>query len=58
MDTAFIIGNGESRYLFPIKNFKNKGIIYGCNAIYRDFIPDFIFSGDKKMSLDMYEAEV
>ena len=36
MDTAFIIGNGESRNIFPIKDLKNKGIIYGCNAIYRD----------------------
>ena len=36
MDTAFIIGNGESRKIFPIDNLKDKGIIYGCNAIYRD----------------------
>ena len=36
MDTAFIIGNGESRNIFPIQDLKNKGIIYGCNAIYRD----------------------
>ena len=36
MDTAFIIGNGESRNIFPIENLKGKGIIYGCNAIYRD----------------------
>lgn len=36
MDTAFIIGNGESRNIFPIQHLKNKGIIYGCNAIYRD----------------------
>jgi len=37
MDTAFVIGNGESRNIFPIKDLKNKGIIYGCNAIYRDW---------------------
>lgn len=36
MDTAFIIGNGESRPIFPIQNLKGHGIIYGCNAIYRD----------------------
>jgi hypothetical protein len=36
MDTAFIIGNGESRPIFPIQDLKSKGIIYGCNAIYRD----------------------
>ena len=36
MDTAFIIGNGESRNIFPIENLKGQGVIYGCNAIYRD----------------------
>ena len=36
MDTAFIIGNGESRNIFPIEQLKNKGTIYGCNAIFRD----------------------
>ena len=36
MDTAFIIGNGESRNIFPIDNLKGHGVIYGCNAIYRD----------------------
>jgi hypothetical protein len=36
MDTAFIIGNGESRNIFPIENLKGHGIVYGCNAIYRD----------------------
>ncbi len=36
MDTAFVIGNGESRNIFPIEQLKGKGVIYGCNAIYRD----------------------
>jgi hypothetical protein len=36
MDTAFVIGNGESRKIFPIQNLKGKGVVYGCNAIYRD----------------------
>ena len=39
MDTAFIIGNGESRTIFPIESLKDSGIVYGCNAIYRD-LPD------------------
>lgn len=34
--TAFIIGNGESRNIFPIDSLKGHGEIYGCNAIYRD----------------------
>ncbi len=36
MDTAFVIGNGESRNIFPIDRLKGHGVIYGCNAIYRD----------------------
>lgn len=36
MDTAFVIGNGESRKIFNIENLKGQGVIYGCNAIYRD----------------------
>ena len=36
MDTAFVIGNGESRNIFPIDTLTGKGVVYGCNAIYRD----------------------
>ena len=36
MDSAFVIGNGESRPIYPIQELKGHGIIYGCNAIYRD----------------------
>ena len=36
MDSSFVIGNGESRNIFPIDNLKGHGTIYGCNAIYRD----------------------
>jgi hypothetical protein len=36
METAFIIGNGESRNMFPIDTLKGQGVVYGCNAIYRD----------------------
>ncbi len=36
MSDAFIIGNGESRNIFPIDTLKGKGTIWGCNAIYRD----------------------
>lgn len=36
MHTAFVIGNGESRKIFPIENLKGNGVVYGCNAIYRD----------------------
>ena len=38
---VFALGNGEStkRYL-NLNDFYEFGIIYGCNALYRDFRPD------------------
>jgi len=37
---------------------KETGQTYGCNALYRDFIPDYIFSVDTNMSMQMIEDEV
>ena len=47
---AYIIGNGPSRQGFDLTLLKTTGQIYGCNALYRDFIPDFLFSVDRFMS--------
>lgn len=41
MKTAFIIGNGTSRKGFDLTSLKDKGTVFGCNALYRDFAPDF-----------------
>ena len=55
---AYIIGNGPSRKGFDLNTLKATGQTYGCNALYRDFMPDFIFSVDMKMSVKMCEDEV
>ena len=55
---AYCIGNGPSRKNFDLNSLKKSGQTYGCNALYRDFIPDFIFSVDTKMSMQMVEDEV
>ena len=55
---AYCIGNGPSRKNFDLDRLKASGQTYGCNALYRDFIPDFIFSVDTKMSTQMVEDEV
>ena len=48
---AYIIGNGPSRKdKFDLSLLKNTGQTYGCNALYRDFIPDYLFSVDRFMS--------
>ena len=55
---AYCIGNGPSRKDFDLNKLKATGQTYGCNALYRDFMPDFIFSVDMKMSVKMCEDEV
>ena len=55
---AYIIGNGPSRKDFDLNKLKATGQTYGCNALYRDFMPDFIFSVDTKMTLSMCEDKV
>ena len=37
MSTAFIIGNGPTRKEIDLNTLVVKGVIYGCNALYRDF---------------------
>ena len=44
---AYCIGNGPSRKGFDLTRLQATGQTYGCNAIYRDFLPDFIFSVDR-----------
>lgn len=55
---AFCIGNGPSRKGFTLEALRARGQTYACNAIYRDFIPDFIFSVDAQMTQEMVRAEV
>jgi len=49
MERAFIIGNGVSRKGFDLEQLRGKGVIYGCNALYRDFMPDILVATDDKM---------
>ena len=55
---AYIIGNGPSRKDFDLNKLKATGQTYGCNALYRDFVPDYIFSVDTKMTVAMCEDKV
>lgn len=55
---AYCIGNGPSRKDFDLNTLKATGQTYGCNALYRDFMPDFIFSVDTKITMQMVEDEV
>lgn len=46
---AFILGNGTSRLRLNLQSLRSHGKIYGCNAIYREFDPDYLIAVDVKM---------
>jgi len=46
---AYIIGNGLSRSEFDLEKLREKGTIFGCNALYRDFTPDYLVSIDNEI---------
>jgi len=61
---AYIVGNGLSRQGFNLEDLRGKGTIFGCNALYRDFTPDYLVAIDDKIiaeinyAIDSGECEV
>jgi hypothetical protein len=53
---VFLIGNGESRKGFDLNKLKPYGKVYGCNAIYRDFVPDVLVSVDHGIMHEIYHS--
>ena len=45
----FVLGNGESRQGIKLEDLSSHGLIYGCNALYREFAPDMLISVDPAM---------
>ena len=58
MTKVFCIGNGESRKGFDLEKLRPHGKIYGCNAIYRDFMPDVLTAVDHGIMHEIYHAGV
>ena len=52
---GFVIGNGESRRGYDLTKLKEFGPVYGCNALYRDFIPDVLVAVDEAMIKEIKE---
>lgn len=52
-NTAFVLGNGTSRSPIIPEELRPYGNIYGCNAIYRTFNPDYLVAVDTKMILEI-----
>lgn len=62
LKTAYIIGNGASRSSFDLMELKGKGKVFGCNALYRDFIdkdyvlPDYLVAIDYEIIMEIEES--
>jgi hypothetical protein len=56
MPTAFIIGNGKSRKGFDLTALMGHGTIYGCNALYREFYPDYLVAIDDPMIYEIRQS--
>lgn len=50
---AFIIGNGRSRLDIDLESLRGRGLIYGCNALYRDFEPDVLIATDSGIAKEI-----
>ena len=55
-NTAFVLGNGESRKGIQIADMKEHGTVFACNAVYRTEEPDFLVAVDPKMVLEIAES--
>lgn len=55
-EVAFVVGNGFSRQDISLELLKSQGTIYGCNALYREFEPDYLVAVDTKMIIEINKA--
>ena len=56
-NTAFVLGNGESRKGIKIADLKKHGTVFACNGVYRTEEPDYLIAVDPKMILEIAETE-
>lgn len=57
-ENIFLLGNGESRKGIDLEGLRKHGTIIGCNALYRDFMPDILICVDQKMVREVKDAGV
>lgn len=50
MNTAFVLGNGRSRIGLDLQRMSELGQIYGCNALYREFVPHVLVATDRPIA--------
>ena len=55
-DKAFILGNGPDRPTDTEWLDNLEGVTYGCNALYRDWCPDFLVANDWSMMIEIINS--
>jgi transposase-like protein len=55
---ACVIGNGPSRLQFDLETIGRQMTTYGCNALYRDYITDYLISMDYNMVDEIIKNKV
>ena len=53
---GIILGNGPSRHGLDLHSLKEKSAIYGCNVLYKDFQPDFLFANDVNIITEILQS--
>lgn len=56
MTTAFVLGNGVSRQAVDFELLRSLGRIYGCNALYRDHVPDVLVATDRAIAMEIQNS--
>lgn len=56
MTIAFVLGNGISRKGVDVTLLSKHGQVYGCNALYRDHVPDVLVATDRPIATEIQES--
>lgn len=56
MDIAFVLGNGVSRKHISLQLLESVGRVYGCNALYREYIPHVLVATDQPIATEIQNS--
>jgi hypothetical protein len=56
MNQAFVLGNGISRKNISLQLLESHGQIYGCNALYREYIPAVLVATDRPIATEIQNS--
>lgn len=57
MEKAFIVGNGITRQEFDLNKLTDKGVTFGCNALYRDYKSDYLIAIDPEIIKEVHTSD-